>query len=263
MRRHISMLAIFALTMLLTAGLTGAEETKAGQKSMTAAVVGCEKTCAAEKICANADQMTSVDAGPGIGGEGCHGSGAGHTEKGCAGFESCHGSSGCRAMMAGWSGHGMAGMHQGMMNRSDRAGRHHGRRMGPGGPRPGGPGHFIRMAEELELTEKQVEDLKALRWDHEKAAIEMRAQIETAHVDLKQLLDQETPNFGKIKATVSQIADMHKKMQLARWTLMEKSHGLLTAEQLEKAKTFHHRRSGMMKGRRQMIKKMIIEEEEK
>jgi Spy/CpxP family protein refolding chaperone len=149
------------------------------------------------------------------------------------------------------------------MGESGWSGRDRGHRMGRRSGRHGGPDHFLHRAEKLELTEQQIEALKALKWDHEKSTIEMRAQIETAHVDLKQLLDQEKLDFGKIKAKVSQMADLRKKMELARWTLVEKSHDLLTAEQLEKAKTLRRQGSGSMKeGRRQMIKKMIIEEDE-
>jgi Spy/CpxP family protein refolding chaperone len=91
----------------------------------------------------------------------------------------------------------------------------------------------------------------------------MRAEIDLARVDLKELLDEERLDFGKIKAKVSQMADMDKKMRLARWTLAEKSHDLLTVEQLEKAQMLRKRGAGIIQeGRRQMIKKMIIEETE-
>jgi len=279
MRRHFLALTVLTLAMLLTAGLIWAEEAKNCQKSMTGTVVGCEKKCATEKACAKTGEMASVDAGHhSASGEGCHGSigglgmdrdvtgclgTGGHDEKGCGGSEGHHCSGGGHATMAGGGGHCMKAMHRGMTGSGGRSGRHHREKMGAGFSCLGGPGHFVRMAEKLELTEKQVEDLKALRWNHERTAIEMRAQIETAHVDLKQLLGQESLDFGKIKAKVSQIADMHKKMRLARWTLMEKSHDLLTAEQLEKAKTLRKQGPGsMMEGRRQMIRKMIIEEDE-
>ena len=267
MRRYSLTLTALVLAMLLMVGLTWAEETKTCQKSTTATAVGCQKKCASDKACARTEGLSSADAGKHCAGEkggssmgGCKSASGDHDAKGCGGSEGCHGSGGCRMMMAGGSGHGMMDMHRGMMGRS---GRHHGRRMGSGFPRSGGPGHFIRMAEHLELTDKQIEDLKALRRNHEKSAIEMRAEIALARVDMKALVDQESIDFGKIKAKVSQIADMHKKMGLARWTLMEKSHDLLTAEQLEKAKTLRKRGSGSMMGdRRQIIKKKIIEEAE-
>jgi len=119
------------------------------------------------------------------------------------------------------------------------------------------------MAEHLELTDEQIEDLKALRRDHEKAAIEMHAEIDLARVDMKELLDQESIDFGKIKAHTSRIADMQKKMRLARWTLMEKSHDLLTTEQLEKAKQLKKTKGSCKdSGHRQLIKEIIIEEVE-
>lgn len=279
MRRYSFPLIALTLAMLLMAGLTRAEESKTCQKSMTGTAVGCEKKCAAEKACAKAGGMSSADTGCLDGGkEGCHGGGSGtkgcagsegchasggHGAKDCGGPEGCHGSGGCHAMKAGGAGHGMMDMHRGMMTRGGRSARRHGRRMGLDSHGPGGPGHFVRMAELLELTDKQIEDLKALRRDHEKAAIEMRADIALIRVDMKELLDQESIDFGKIKAKVAQIADLHKKMRLARWTLMEKSHDLLTTEQMEKAEDLRKQGQGpMMESRRQMIKKMIIEDVE-
>ena len=262
MRRFVFPLTTLTLAILLMAGLTWAEETKTCQKSMTSTAAGCEKKCAAEKACARAEGLSSVDAGHhGAGEEGCHS--GGHGEKGCRGSEGYHGFGGCRKMMDGGTEHGMMAMHQGMMGRGGWSGRRPGRKMGSDFHRFGGPDHFVRMAEHLELTDKQIEEFKALRRDHERAAIEMRAEIAMNRVDMKELLDQESLDFGKIKAKVSQIADMHKKIRLARWTLMEKSHGLLTAEQLEKAKSLRKRGAGSIKeSRRQMIKKMIIEETE-
>jgi Spy/CpxP family protein refolding chaperone len=285
MRKVLFSLASFTLAVLLTVGLTWAEEAKSCQKSTISTAVGCEKKCAAEKACAKAEGMSSVDAGHhGHGGEGCHGSGGNRGAKGCHGSgdakgcgssEGCHGSGGghgakgcqqaggCHKMMAGRTGHGCAGMHRGMRGRGGRSGWRHERRKGTGFAHFGGPDRLVRMAEHLELTDEQIDDLKTLRRDHEKTAIEMRAEIALARVDMKTLLDQEPIDFGKIKDKISQIADMHKKMGLARWTLMEKSHDLLTTEQLEKARSLRMRGSGSMKeDRRQMIKKMIIEETE-
>ncbi len=268
MRRYSLILTALALAMLLMAGLTWAEEAKTCQKSTTATAVGCEKKCAAEKACAKTEGLSSADAGKqcavkkgGSGMGGCKSS-SNPGEKGCDGMGGCKSSGGCGMMMTGGPGPDMMDMHHGMMGRGGWSGRGHGRKMGLRSHRPGGPEYFLHRAEKLELTEKQLADLKALKWDHEKSAIEMRAEIETARVDMKQLLDQKTLNFGKIKAKASQIADMHKKMQLARWSVIEKSHGLLTAEQLEKAKELGKKRSGTMKGSRQMIKKMIIEKDE-
>ena len=294
MRRYSLLLMAVVLATLLMVGLTWAEETKSCQKSTTGTAEAGDQKLAIEKACVKAEGLSSVDAkhhGAGEGScqsnhgghveegchghsgnhssEGCHGSGGCHSSEGCHGSsgchgsEGCHGSGGCHAMMAGGAGHGCAGMHRGMMDRGGRSGRRFRGPVPPGVPRSGGPDHFIRMAEHLELTDQQIAEFKALRRDHEKAAIEMRAEIALARVDMKELLDEETVNFGKIKTKVAQIADMHKKIRLARWTRMEKSHDLLTAEQREKAQSLRRRGAGLMReGRRQMIRKMIIEETE-
>jgi hypothetical protein len=118
MRRYSFPMFALALAMLLMTGLTWAEG------------------------------LSSVDTGHhGPGGEGCHGAASGHGAKGCAGLGGCH------ATMAGGAGHDMTGMHRGRMERGRRSGRHMG--WGMDVPRLGGPDHFIRMAEHLELTEEQ------------------------------------------------------------------------------------------------------------
>jgi Spy/CpxP family protein refolding chaperone len=247
MRRCSFAVAAIILAMVLAIGLTWAKDTKTSQKMETSQPqpVTCEKKCAAEKTCAKAEAMTSGDV------------------KGrCAGAKSCQGSSGCRAMMASMPGQGMMDTHCRMMDRGGRPGMSQHRSMSPGFRHLGGPDHFVNMAQQLELTEKQVEDLKALQSNQEKMAIEMRAKIEIAQVELKDLMDRDMIDFGKIRTKISQISDMKKEMHLARWSGIERSHRLLTPEQMEKAKILRKHGNGMKKGSRQMIKEIIIEETE-
>ena len=125
----------------------------------------------------------------------------------------------------------------------------------------GGPALFAHSEEKLDLTEKQVEDLKALKRDFQKSAIEKKAQIEIARVELNELMDQKSIDFGKIKAKISQIADMEKEIRLAHLTNIERSHKMLTTEQLEKAQTLKMGRGSRVGGcTKEIIKEIIIEE---
>jgi len=101
----------------------------------------------------------------------------------------------------------------------------------------GRPGFFARHAQELDLSDKQVADLKTLKWDHRKSVIKKRAEIQVAHLELEELLDQETVNFDRVKAKIIRIGDLEQQMRLARLTSIQKAHQILTADQLEKAKT--------------------------
>ena len=125
----------------------------------------------------------------------------------------------------------------------------------------GCPGFFVRQAEKLGLSEEQVADLKAIKWDQQKSAIKKKAEVKIAHVELKELLDQEPVNFDKLKTKITRIGEMEKEMRLARLASIEKSHKLLTVEQLEKAKTLKkHPGPKMKRGPRQVVKEIIIEE---
>jgi hypothetical protein len=142
-----------------------------------------------------------------------------------------------------------------------KAGMGRGCPVGRGFSQMGCPCSFTHKAEDLGLSEKQVEDLKALKRDLEKSMIEKRAAIDMARVDLEELKDQKKIDFGKIKAKISRIADMEKEIRLEGISVIEKSHRLLSAEQLEKAKTLC-KKGGHCKGEgsREVIKEIIIEE---
>ena len=103
--------------------------------------------------------------------------------------------------------------------------------------RLGGPGRFVHHAEKLGLSEEQVEDLKAIKSDQKKVTIKKKAEVKIAHVELEELLDQEPVNFDRVKSKISQISEMKKEMRLAHLTSIQKAHKVLTADQLEKAKT--------------------------
>ncbi|MCK4273020.1 hypothetical protein KAU04_05205 [bacterium] len=101
----------------------------------------------------------------------------------------------------------------------------------------GCPGFFVRHAEKLGLSEEQVADLKAIKWDQKKVTIQKKAEVKIAHVELEELLDQEPVNFDKLKAKIIRIGDLEQQMLLGRLTTIQKARQLLTANQLEKAKT--------------------------
>lgn len=101
----------------------------------------------------------------------------------------------------------------------------------------GCPDFFTKHTEQLGLSEKQVADLKAIRWNQRKSVIKKRADIQIAHVEFEELLDQEKVDFGKVKAKITEIGDLEQDMRLSRLSSIQKAHKVLTTEQLEKAKT--------------------------
>jgi hypothetical protein len=131
----------------------------------------------------------------------------------------------------------------------------------------GCPDFFTRHTEELGLSEKQVADLKAIRWDQRKLAIKKKADIQVAHVEFEELLDREKADFGKVKAKITEIGDLEQDMRLSRLSSIQKAHKVLTTEQLEKAKTLKKIPGRRMKGSKKPLSKMktkmkMLEEKE-
>jgi Spy/CpxP family protein refolding chaperone len=115
----------------------------------------------------------------------------------------------------------------------------------------GCPGFLLEAADQLELTETQIEKLKTLRDDFKKLAIQKRSAIDIAQVDLKAQLDASKPDFNVAKAKVKEINDGELELRLAFLEKIEQGRALLTAEQLEKFKELPksccHGGHGMMK----------------
>jgi Spy/CpxP family protein refolding chaperone len=100
----------------------------------------------------------------------------------------------------------------------------------------GCPGCFVKMAKELELTDQQVKDLKAICSEHKKDVIRKRADIKVAELELSDLIEQPTVDLTKVKAKLTEIGSMKQSMCLAQLATIEKAHKVLTTEQLTKFK---------------------------
>ncbi len=142
---------------------------------------------------------------------------------------------------------------------------HHGGGGGQGrsfghGPGPGGPGHLPlhmlqnpRVAEKLGLEEEQLDQIKDLNYNTEKASIEIEANVRQAELDLRRELEENNPNEPKVMDLIEQVGTLNiKRTQLD----MRRNLGvrrILTKEQQEKARELMGRggrRSGHHDGRR-------------
>jgi Spy/CpxP family protein refolding chaperone len=101
----------------------------------------------------------------------------------------------------------------------------------------GGPGLFLKHAEALELTDRQVSELESIRQAHKKNAIRKRAEIKIAEMELGEILGADRTDFGKARAKLSQIGSLKQDLRLDCLSGIEKAQKVLTAEQLGKFKT--------------------------
>ena len=119
--------------------------------------------------------------------------------------------------------------------------------MGPGGP--GGPGMHgpgmrgpgmrerrMEMMRELDLSKDQHQKMADLREKQERAAIRMRADLQTARLDLRRLMRAEKSDRMAINRQIDRMAQLRADMQKARVGMMLDMRGVLTPEQQERAR---------------------------
>jgi Spy/CpxP family protein refolding chaperone len=109
-----------------------------------------------------------------------------------------------------------------------------GRGMGHGGwgMRRGGFG--ANLARELDLTPQQIEKMKASRDAQARKAIQARADIQIAQLDLHKLMQVDKPDSKAIEAQIDKIASLRAGMAKSRVTAMLDFRASLTPDQQKK-----------------------------
>ena len=89
-------------------------------------------------------------------------------------------------------------------------------------------------AEELGLTDEQMEDMREIRYNFEKTQIGLRAELKTSRLELRHLMMQEKPSQGEISKLVDRIADTQKRLLKQRVDKKLQMKEILTPEQFKK-----------------------------
>jgi Spy/CpxP family protein refolding chaperone len=126
-------------------------------------------------------------------------------------------------------------------------GMHGGPGMGPGGPRMRGAMMHARWAQ-LGLSDAQNERLRAIHEAHARKAIQMRADLQIAKLDMAKLMRADRPDAGAINAQIDRMARMRADAAKARVGVMLEARTVLTAEQLQKLKEHRPMPMRMMHG---------------
>jgi hypothetical protein len=95
---------------------------------------------------------------------------------------------------------------------------------------------FLCCKKELELTDKQVTDLKSIKMDFQKGKIRAEADLEIAQLELKSLMHDDDAPIKDIEAKMKAAAKVKVDMKLSHIKAFRKAKALLTAEQMEKMK---------------------------
>ena len=100
----------------------------------------------------------------------------------------------------------------------------------------GGSGYYIKYANELELRMEQVNQIEQIWIDHKKMVISKESDLKIAQLELRQILDENSPDYKKARSKVSQINSINEAICLSHLESIEKAQNTLTDEQLLKLK---------------------------
>ena len=90
------------------------------------------------------------------------------------------------------------------------------------------------LARELDLSPQQIEKMKAARQNQQRKAIQARADIQIARLDLRKLMEADKPDPKAIEAQIDRIAGLRAGMEKSRAAAMLEFRASLTAEQQKK-----------------------------
>jgi Spy/CpxP family protein refolding chaperone len=105
--------------------------------------------------------------------------------------------------------------------------------------------HLERLAQQLELTDAQQAQVRALLRNHAKEAMRLRTDIGVLAIDVQQLLETDPVDLPKAKQLFQSIGTKEADLRLAHVTLMQEVTKLLTPEQQKTFRTMRERMMGM------------------
>ncbi len=100
----------------------------------------------------------------------------------------------------------------------------------------GCPGFILRFANQLDLSQDQIQKLETLKLEFKKVAIQNQANRKVALLDLKEILNAKSPNFKKAQVKLNQITNLEGKLRTAFLNKIQQGRQVLTPDQLQKLK---------------------------
>ena len=96
---------------------------------------------------------------------------------------------------------------------------------------PNGAKQIKKFMEKLNLTDEQKRDVEKIHVDAEKQTIAQKAKVETAGIELRQLLKADVPDKSAIEKKINEIADMRVQMHMIKINSWFAINTLLTPDQ--------------------------------
>jgi len=98
---------------------------------------------------------------------------------------------------------------------------------------PGG-GFFLRLRQQLGLSEDQVAKLSALKSETAKQAIRTKADVEILRIELRELMHKDNVDVKAVDAKINKIGDLQTALRRAEVHARLEARNVLTEEQLKK-----------------------------
>lgn len=103
----------------------------------------------------------------------------------------------------------------------------------PRGMMPEGPYSMESMKDKLNLTDEQMNKLKALRSDYRKETIKKKALIQVAQMEFWEMLEQKDISFPALEKKTRELETLRADLMVFRIKGLQKAKEFLTAEQFE------------------------------
>ncbi len=114
---------------------------------------------------------------------------------------------------------------------------------------------FRRMAEKMELTDAQRQQIKTLRSAYARDMVRLRADAKLARIELRELMNETGPEVSRVRERAAEVSRARASLFERRTVFRAEFKNLLTPEQQETLReSFRDRRDGRrdsgMRGRR-------------
>lgn len=152
-----------------------------------------------------------------------------------------------------WADHNLgADARDAHMRRGPGRGMHgpmgHGMRHGGTGPRRGMAMRGRGAMGQLDLSDAQREKMRELHADHRRQAIQRRADLEVARLDLRELIRGERPQRAAIDAQIDKLSRLQAEQHKARVHTMLEARAVLTPAQQQQLREQRQQRPGLKSG---------------
>ncbi len=94
-----------------------------------------------------------------------------------------------------------------------------------------------KIMRDIGLSEQQIEKVQELRFKADREQVDIRADLDKAHIDIQQLLSVDKPNQAAVFAQIEKIGGLEIRLKKNRIGLMIEVRKLMTPEQWEKIET--------------------------